>query len=102
MAGNQGVAIGTDTYAYGDSSIAIGNDDIANVYQDKLPTAIIEKIYRDLYDTNTGLKSVTLNGKKYDFTYMYKDTFTDRYTLTPDYDNRIYSLHFQEDQEQLQ
>ena len=94
MAGNQGVAIGADTYAYGDSSIAIGNDDIANVYQDKLPTATIEKIYRDLYDTNTGLKSVTLNGKKYDFTYMYKDTFTDRYTLTPDHDNRIYSPTF--------
>ena len=94
MAGNQGVAIGADTYAYGDSSIAIGNDDIANVYQDKLPPATIEKIYRDLYDTNTGLKSVTLNGKKYNFTYMYKNTFADRYTLTPDHDNRIYSPTF--------
>ena len=45
IAGIQATAIGNDVYATGDSSIAIGNDDIATKYRDQLSLETMKSVY---------------------------------------------------------
>ena len=45
IAGIQATAIGNDVYATGDSSIAIGNDDIATKYRDRLSLETMKSVY---------------------------------------------------------
>ncbi|WP_211327990.1 ESPR-type extended signal peptide-containing protein, partial [Otariodibacter oris] len=45
----QGTAVGTNVYASGESSIAIGNDDISSVYRDKLPVGTVRRLYGNIY-----------------------------------------------------
>ena len=45
IAGIQATAIGNDVYATGDSSIAIGNDDIATKYKDSLELETMKSVY---------------------------------------------------------
>ncbi|WP_249961803.1 YadA-like family protein [Histophilus somni] len=82
-ANGQSTAIGNDVYAVGKSAIAMGNDDIATVYKDKLPQKTIEKIFRD---TN---KSTALGGG---MQWEGVDQFTQKYlSASGGQDNRIYS-----------
>ncbi|OBW91009.1 hypothetical protein QV01_08970 [Gallibacterium genomosp. 3] len=53
-ANKQATALGSDVYAVGNSSVAIGNDDIqSSDYQDKLPVETINKIFQGLYSGNS-------------------------------------------------
>ncbi|WP_249960688.1 YadA-like family protein [Histophilus somni] len=82
-ANGQSTAIGNDVYAVGKSAIAMGNDDIATVYQDKLPQTTIEKIFQD---TN---KSTALGGG---MKWEGADQFKQKYlSASSGQDNRIYS-----------
>lgn len=68
QANGQAVALGADTYAYGVSSIAIGNDDITIKYKDRLSKGTIQAIYKKLYDKsanggNSMVEESFFNGK---------------------------------------
>ncbi|MBB5152455.1 hypothetical protein HNR69_001925, partial [Histophilus somni] len=86
-AAGQGTALGSDVMAAGYSSIAIGNDDIAKKYQDKLPEKTIKQIYG--YDHST-----TYVGDTYK-NIMTEEEFKKKYLIYQDgnqrIDNRIYS-----------
>ena len=67
----QAVAIGSDIYALGESSIAIGNDDIGGT--DHLPEETIKRIYKGIVEkgikTNEELENAYIKSKQYSPTY---------------------------------
>ena len=67
----QSVAIGSDIYALGESSIAIGNDDIGG--NDYLPEATIRRIYKGIVEKDVkkqgDFDSAYINSKQYSPTY---------------------------------
>ena len=67
----QSVAIGSDIYALGESSIAIGNDDIGGT--DYLPEATIRRIYKGIVEKDVKKQgefdSAYINSKQYSPTY---------------------------------
>ena len=75
LAGIQATAIGNDVYATGDSSVAIGNDDIATKYLDKLSETTVKEIYGD-GDLGTGLFA-TKTFKSSDGTHTRTSTILD-------------------------
>ncbi|WP_249963348.1 YadA-like family protein [Histophilus somni] len=86
-AAGQGTALGSDVMAAGYSSIAIGNDDIAKKYQDKLPEKTIKQIYG--YDHSTIYVGDTYKN------IMTEEEFKKKYLIYQNdhqrIDNRIYS-----------
>ncbi|THA20701.1 hypothetical protein E5361_09795, partial [Histophilus somni] len=82
-ANGQSTAIGNDVYAVGKSAIAMGNDDIATVYKDKLPQKTIEAIFKD-----TNNSTALGGGMKWEGADQFKQKYL---SASSGQDNRIYS-----------
>ena len=61
----QATAVGNDVYAAGDSSIAIGNDDISTKYKDSLSRETLKGIFGNGESNNPAVAKLFREGKWY-------------------------------------
>lgn len=85
-ASSQATALGADVFAVGNSSIALGNDDITSAtYQDKLPVQTILDLYAPI------ISQGYYNQEKFKYTYITEGNYDTTTNTVTGADKRIYS-----------